>query len=286
MPFWKKNLDKYSAKFLNRTQVFVMDCVVSGLSTVAIAIISFLLEQDIFWDRAFVLVWGLTAAAGAPLMFWLLKTHTIIIRHFSFKDTVLFGLAAVGKAGVMALGAAIYGKFNGAVVALLFFDIMLTTVALLAVRLVMIYVYDTYKYKVRELERRDRVLVYGTNDKAVATASRLRGSKRYEVVGLISNRAEIEHAMLADQMVYHLDTVEEFEKAVNDLSRGGRGSGAGPPDPSVLRAEHEGAHRAGGGRADGRAGDEPAGAQHQDRGPAGPRGNQDFDGRHQGELQG
>ena len=219
MPFWKKNLDKYSAKFLTRTQVFVMDCVVSGLSTVAIAIISFLLEQDIFWDRAFVLVWGLTAAAGAPLMFWLLKTHTIIIRHFSFKDTVLFGLAAVGKAGVMALGAAIYGKFNGAVVALLFFDIMLTTVALLAVRLVMIYVYDTYKYKVRELERRDRVLVYGTNDKAVATASRLRGSKRYEVVGLISNRAEIEHAMLADQMVvYHLDTVEEFEKAVNDLS--------------------------------------------------------------------
>ena len=218
MPFWKKNLDKYSAKFLTRTQVFVMDCVVSGLSTVAIAIISFLLEQDIFWDRAFVLVWGLTAAAGAPLMFWLLKTHTIIIRHFSFKDTVLFGLAAVGKAGVMALGAVIYGKFNGAVVALLFFDVMLTTVALLAVRLVMIYVYDTYKYKVRELERRDRVLVYGTNDKAVATASRLRGSKRYEVVGLISNRAEIEHAMLADQMVYHLDTVEEFEKAVNDLS--------------------------------------------------------------------
>ena len=126
--------------------------------------------------------------------------------------------AALGKAAVMALGAFAYGKFNGAVVALLFFDILLTTLALCFVRLVMIYIYDAYKSKIRELERRDRVLIYGTNDKAVATSSRLRGSKRYEVVGLISNRTDIEHAMMADQVVYHLDTAEEFEKAVNDLS--------------------------------------------------------------------
>ena len=213
-----KNLGKYGTKFLNRTQVFLMDCITSGLCSVGIAIVSFLLDQDLFWDRGFVIVWGVSAAIGAPLMFWLLKTYVIIIRHFSFKDTALFMYAALGKAAVMALGAFAYGKFNGAVVALLFFDILLTTLALCFVRLVMIYVYDAYKSRIRELERRDRVLIYGTNDKAVATSSRLRGSKRYEVVGLISNRTDIEHAMMADQVVYHLDTAEEFEKAVNDLS--------------------------------------------------------------------
>ena len=215
---FSKNLDKFSAKFLNRTQVFLMDWVVSGLGTIGVAIISFLLDQDMFWDRGFVLVWGISAAIGAALMFWLLKTYIIIIRHFSFKDTARFGLAAIGKSCVMALGALIYGKFNGAVVALLIVDTLLTTLILCFIRLVMIYVYDAYKSKVRELERRDRVLIYGTNDKAVATASRLRGSKRYEVVGLISNRTEIEHAMLADQKVYHIDTVEEFENTVNSLS--------------------------------------------------------------------
>ena len=215
---FSKNLDKYSGKFLTRTQVFLMDCVVSGLSTVFVAIVSFLLDQNIFWDRGFVLVWGVAAAVGAPLMFWLLKTYVIVIRHFSFKDTALFGLSALGKAGVMALGAFIYGKLNGAVIALLFFDILLTTIALLFVRLVMIYVYDAYKFRVRELERRDRVLVYGINDKAIATASRLRGSKRYEVVGLISSHTEIEHAMIADQKVYRFETAEDFEREVNNLS--------------------------------------------------------------------
>ena len=218
MLIFGKNLDKYSAKFLNRTQVFLMDCFVSGVCTVGVAIVSFLLAQDIFWDRGFVLVWGIAAAVGAPLMFWLLKTYAIIIRHFSFKDTAKLGLAAIGKAVVMALGALLYGKLNGVVAALLLFDIAVTTLALCSVRLVMIYVYDYYKGKIRELERRDRVLVYGINDKAVATASRLRGSKRYEVVGLISKQTEIEHAMIADQKVYHLDSVEEFEQVVYSLS--------------------------------------------------------------------
>ena len=192
MLIFGKNLDKYSAKFLNRTQVFLMDCFVSGVCTVGVAIVSFLLAQDIFWDRGFVLVWGIAAAVGAPLMFWLLKTYAIIIRHFSFKDTAKLGLAAIGKAVVMALGALLYGKLNGVVAALLLFDIAVTTLALCSVRLVMIYVYDYYKGKIRELERRDRVLVYGINDKAVATASRLRGSKRYEVVGLISKQTEVQ----------------------------------------------------------------------------------------------
>ena len=101
---------------------------------------------------------------------------------------------------------------------LLLFDIVATTVAQCTVRLLMIYVYDNYKKQVRELERRERVLIYGIEDKAVATSSRLRGSKRYEVVGLISNRTDIEHSMIADQKVYHLDTQAEFETVVNQLS--------------------------------------------------------------------
>ena len=213
-----KSLDKYSAKFLGRSQVFLMDLTLSVVSTIGVAILSFLLEQDFFWDRTFDLVWGLTAGAGSALMYWLLKTYVIVIRHFSFKDTFLLGAAAIGKGLILALVALLFGKFNAEVLVLLLFDVVITTVVQCSVRLLMIYVYDNYKKQVRELERRDRVLIYGIDDKAVATASRLRGSKRYEVVGLISKRTEIAHAMIADQKVYHLDTEEEFDLVATNLS--------------------------------------------------------------------
>ena len=203
-----KGLDKYGAKFLGRSQVFLMDLTLSVVSTIGVAILSFLMEQDIFWDRTFDMVWGIAAGAGSALMYWLLKTYVIVIRHFSFKDTFLLGAAAMGKGVILALVALLFGKFNAEILVLLLFDVVITTVVQCSVRLLMIYVYDNYKKQVRELERRDRVLIYGIDDKAVATASRLRGSKRYEVVGLISKRTEIAHAMIADQKVYHLDTEE------------------------------------------------------------------------------
>ena len=213
-----KNLDKYSAKFLGRSQVFLMDLTLSIVCSIGVAIVSFLLEQDIFWDRTFDLVWGLAAGAGSALMYWLLKTYVIVIRHFSFKDTFLLGAAAFGKGLILALVALLYGKFSAEVLVLLMLDVVITTVVQCSVRLLMIYVYDSYKKQVRVLERRERVLIYGINDKAVATASRLRGSKRYEVVGLISKRTDIEHAMIADQKVYHLDTEEEFDQVATNLS--------------------------------------------------------------------
>lgn len=215
---FSKSLDKYSAKFLGRSQVFLMDLTISIACSVIVAIVSFLLDQDIFQDRIFDLIWGVAAGAGSALMYWLLKTYVIVIRHFSFKDTFLLGAAAIGKGLVLALVAILLGRYNVEVFVLLLFDIVATTVAQCTVRLLMIYVYDNYKKQVRELERRERVLIYGIEDKAVATSSRLRGSKRYEVVGLISNRTDIEHSMIADQKVYHLDTQAEFETVVNQLS--------------------------------------------------------------------
>ena len=213
-----KGLDKYSAKFLGRSQVFLMDLAISIVCSIGVAIVSFFLDQSIFLDRTFDLVWGLAAGLGSALMYWLLKTYVIVIRHFSFKDTFVLGAAALGKVLVLSVVAILFGKMHREMAVLLLFDMVATIVAQCTVRLLMIYVYDSYKKQVRELERRDRVLIYGIDDKAVATSSRLRGSKRYEVVGLLSKRTDIAHAMIADQKVYYLDSEDEFEQVVNNLS--------------------------------------------------------------------
>jgi FlaA1/EpsC-like NDP-sugar epimerase len=213
-----KNLDKFSSKFLSRRKVFVMDLFISFVISVVVALLAFLLNEDIVLIRSFDLVWGISALVGSALMFWLFKTNVIIIRHFSFKDTLVFGGASLGKGIVMALILLCYGYIEPIVIMMLLADTLLTVVALCAVRLLMIYVFDSYKAKIRDLERRARVLVYGFNDKAVATATRLRGAKRYDVVGLISNNPQIQDTLIADKIVYYFKNGDDFEQQVNRLS--------------------------------------------------------------------
>ena len=213
------NLDKYSSKFLGKGRVFLMDLALSLLVSIAVAVFAFFLQVDAVSERHFDLFWGLSSVAGSALMFWLLKTYVIIIRHFSFKDSFLFFLVAIGKMAVMALVMLLLGylKCDG-VPTMLLVDAAFTVLTLCAIRLLMIYVFDAYKSRIRELQKRSRVLVYGINDKSVATVTRLRGSKRYEVVGLISNNPQVVHTLIADQQVYHIDSSAGFEKLVRDLS--------------------------------------------------------------------
>ena len=214
-----KNLDKYSSRFLGKGRVLGMDLTLSLLVSVAVAVFAFFLQVDVVLERRFNLIWGLSSVGGSLLMFWLLKTYVIIIRHFSFKDTMLFFVASLGKIAVMGLAMAGTGYFfEDGVITMLLTDGAFTVLTLCAVRLAMVYVYDAYKAKVRDLQKRSRVLVYGTNDKGVATVTRLRGSRRYEVVGLISKNQQIVHTLIADQMVYHFEDEEEFSLAVRNLS--------------------------------------------------------------------
>ncbi len=214
-----KNLDKYSSRFLGKGRIFGMDMTISLLVSIAVAVFAFFLRVDVAAEREFDLLWGLSSVCGSALMFWLLKTYVIIIRHFSFKDTMLFFVASIGKVAVMALIlVATKYYFAEGVPTMLLVDSAFTVLALCAVRLAMVYVYDAYKAKVRDLQKRSRVLVYGINDKAVATAARLRGSHRYEVVGLISKNDRIEHTLIADHMVYHFETQDDFALAVRNLS--------------------------------------------------------------------
>ena len=213
-----KNLDKFSSRFLSRRKVFLMDLGISIIVSVTVAVFAFLLGVRLVADRTFDCIWGFSALIGSALMFALLKTNIIIIRHFSFKDTLLLGVASVGKGLFMLLVLLLFGKMYPVVVAMLVIDCALTVLALCSVRLLMIYVFDAYKTKVRDLQKRGRVLVYGTNDKAIATATRLRGSKRYEMVGVISKDPKILHTLIADQRVYHFDDRDELEKTVRNLS--------------------------------------------------------------------
>ncbi len=214
-------LDRFKYRFLDRRFVFAMDLCLSLVASIAVAIIAFFCRVDVVESRPFNTVWGLSSFFASGLMFYLLKTYTIIIRHFTFKDTALFWLAMTGKAVIMGVAVALTGGFSTTVLLLLVADALLSLMMLCMVRLLMIVVYDSYKSRLREAQKRLRVLVYGTSDKSAATVTRLRGSTHYDIVGFISPDSSLSGTTFCDKPIYIIGDGKSFGKIAEDLTLGG-----------------------------------------------------------------
>ncbi len=198
-----------------------MDLCISLAASVAVAIIAFFCRVDAVESRLFNTVWGLSSLFGSALMFYVLKTYTIVIRHFTFRDTAVIGLSMSGKIVIMGIAVALTGAFSTPVLLMLIADGLISLVLLCMVRLLMIVVYDSYKSRVRELQKRMRVLVYGISDKSVATVTRLRDSSHYKVLGFFSTDSSLDNTMFFDKQVYVAGDEKAFAKMIESLSLGG-----------------------------------------------------------------
>ncbi len=214
-------LDRFKYRFLDKRFIFTMDLCLSLIASIAVAIIAFFCRVDAVESRSFNTVWGLSSFFASALMFYLLKTYTIIIRHFSFKDTALFGLAMTGKVVIMGVVLAVTETFGSSVLLMLVADALLSLVVLCMVRLLMIVVYESYKSRLREAQKRLRVLVYGTSDKSAATVTRLRGSTHYDIVGFLTPDGSLLDTKFCDKPLYILGDELSFAKISEELSLGG-----------------------------------------------------------------
>lgn len=216
-------IGKFKTKYLDPKFILLMDTLLSLCVSIVVTIVAYLLGSRAVQSREFMFIWGCSAALASIMMFLVLKTYTIIIRHFSFKDSILFLLAAVGKAAIMCLVVVAWPdqSVSMSVSVMLIADVLVTTLALCFIRLFMIIVYDTYKSNIRELQQCTRVLVYGLNDKSLSTVTRLRNSKHYNVMGFLSTDMSMKNTKFGDKDVYSFSTKEDFERTVKHNSLGG-----------------------------------------------------------------
>ena len=224
MTAFERNIDKFTTKYLNPWIVFVMDIALSLVASTVVAIAAYLLGfQPVRSSDEFIYVWGFSSVIASAVMFLIVGTHTIIIRHFSFKDTAKFFLVALGKVALMWAALMLLKLIDGeGVWLLLASDLVISIIAFCSARLVMIFAYDNYKKHVRQLQTRSRVLVYGLTDKALATITRLRNSRHYEIVGFITPDTSIKKTSLfADKQVYGFQTAEDFNRTAERLSLSG-----------------------------------------------------------------
>ena len=179
-------LKTLGTNYLSKRVVFTLDLMLSLLSSVSlILVLSWLDPWAPFPGHTFSLVYAASSLVGSVVLLLLTKCYRIIIRHLNVRDLAPFVLASAGKAVVVTSVLLSCGWRLGDFLLLTLLDFFVTFFLMLVVRVGMILVYEVYANKVRERSEQQRILVYDTSDKSLASLVRLRHSGHYRIVGFL-----------------------------------------------------------------------------------------------------
>lgn len=180
------DVQKYTHNYVNVIVIFAIDVAVSMVASAASILMSNILvfHQNLSWN--FALNWMFISFAATILAFLLVKTHRIVIRHSTLRDIAKLVLAGIVKMVILFALSLLLGEQLKVVLLLSIFDSIITLVMLIVVRIIMVYAYDHIKENIKSKnDKRQRVLVYGTNEKSVSLLTRLENSPHFNVVGFV-----------------------------------------------------------------------------------------------------
>ena len=211
---------KYFNQYLSAKVVFAIDFALSLFASlvVLLVLVFFAKTGSNYYRGTFSLWWLVSSIVGTVAGMLLFKSYNVVIRHTSLRDILKYILVLMVKILVMGLVVGLICLFNRSVVLALLFDVLMTLFLLIAVRLLMFFVYDLYKSRVKELYDRQRVLVFSTSDKSAATVTRLENSPHYEVVGFLTRDDRSKGLRINDLPVYVCHDDKAIEKVMDRLS--------------------------------------------------------------------
>ena len=208
--------EKYlSSRYFSSWLILVIDTFVSVFST----FIAYLLIRGLFPSPVFTFWYGLWLLAGSCVLsivpFVLFRTFRSIIRHSTLREVWKLGAAVLLKDALMFGYVLMLPQSPApsmAAVAMGFLlDVLVTLFLLLGLRLGMIVIYDLLKLKSVRRNSCQRVLVYGTGDKAVALVTRLQNSPHYRVIGFLTYGKLLKNHTIADCPVYYFEDAGSVE---------------------------------------------------------------------------
>ena len=209
-------IEKYlSSRYFSSWLILAIDTVVSVFST----FVAYLLVRGLFPHPVFTVWYGVYLLAGSCLLsvisFVLFRTFRSIIRHSTLREIWKLGAAVLLKNALMFGYVLMLPQSPApsmAAVAMGFLlDVLVTLFLLLGLRLGMIVIYDLLKLKSVRRNSCQRVLVYGTGDKAVALVTRLQNSPHYRVIGFLTYGQRLKNHTIADRPVYYFEDESSIE---------------------------------------------------------------------------
>ena len=174
-------------RFFNSKLILAIDLLVSLSASICMLLFSRFLLWESALTPGFALSWCALSVGFSLLFFIWLRTYRTIVRHTTLKEFAKICVASFMKSlcVVLVMVALPFLDTYYAVLALM--DMSLTIIFLLMVRVAMIIAYDTLREKVISSRKRVNVMVYGVDDKSVATVTRLANSPHYNVIGYLNH---------------------------------------------------------------------------------------------------
>ena len=211
----KMHLDKYVSSYL----ILALDlCVSVGVTLFSLFLADIIFVNFVYTEVIpFFLISSLVTSAAS---FLLLKVHKTIIRHSTLRELWKLSVAVFCKGALMALLLYImYGVEKGITIyniTTIIFDVLITMVALVAMRVAMIIVYEVVKDRSRKRGKYKTILVYGTSPKSVAQVTRLQNSVKYDIIGFLEYGKSDVNQTLSGKPLYYFEDKDGFATLCDD----------------------------------------------------------------------
>ena len=198
-------------RFFSSRLILAIDLIVSlAASTFTLIFVKGMIySANLTWD--FILCWLLLSFFISFVCFYALKTYRTIIRHSTLKEFAKICVASFFKSlttGCIMMLLPFEAKYYAMLVLL---DVALTILFLLLVRVAMIVMYDMLRDKVASSRQRTNVLVYGVDDKSVATVKRLANSPHYKVIGYLNYGLRLKGQNIDGVKIYYVSNEDHMD---------------------------------------------------------------------------
>lgn len=214
----KIGLSKYVTEFLSPKIIFVLDLFFSVLASgIALFPGLFLFESGKI-TLPEVITWMCGSVVFSIVSMLLFRTYKVIVRHTTLRDLANYVVTFIVKdAFILALMWPL-GWVDSAIMVALVVDVVMSLFLIVCVRLFMVLVFDSYRTRKSLTNSQQRVLVYGTTDKAVASITRFQNSSHYKLVGFLSNNLHDRNMKLSEYPVFVYEEETELANMVTNLS--------------------------------------------------------------------
>ena len=204
---YKFKLDRFfSSKLVLAIDLFVsLSSSICALMFVKIMITSYGLTPS------FILTWLGLSLLFSFVYFYALKTYRTIIRHSTLKEFSKIGVASLFKAVTVGLIMFVLPFADTFYALLTVMDLCLTVILLLSVRVAMIVAYDALREKVISSRKRLNVMVYGVDDKSVATVTRLINSSHYNVIGYLNYGRRLRGQNIKGSKIFYFENADDIK---------------------------------------------------------------------------
>ena len=212
MEFVEKIVSKFKLdRFFSSKLILAIDLFVSLSASICTLIFVRVMLSSYALTTSFFLSWLGLSLLFSFVYFFVLKTYRTIIRHSTLKEFAKICVASFMKSvsvGLVMLVLPFRDTFYAVLIAL---DMCLTIVFLLMVRVAMIIAYDTLREKVISSRKRANVMVYGVDDKAVATVTRLVNSSHYNVIGYLNYGRRLRGQNINGTKIFYFENKEDIK---------------------------------------------------------------------------